>query len=171
MSLKSTGFNGNLKNINKLMKKLNKLEVDAVPVLQKSVDKNIKMVQGEAKLLCPVDQGTLRNSIRTDVSVNGSKIVGNVTTNMEYAPYVEFGTGKKGEESGGDKYPGLLSYKQDKWLVVIPELVTDDDKGIRWTEGQPAQPFMYPALKNNEDKVIDSVAADLEKKFREVSGK
>lgn len=163
--------NGNIKGIDKLLKKLDTLNVDSKQVLKQSIEKNMKMVQGEAKLLCPVDQGTLRNSIGVSVRESSNKIEGKVTTNMEYAPYVEFGTGKKGENSGGDKYPGPLSYKQDKWLVVIPDLVVDDDRGIRWIDGQPAQPYLYPALKNNEDKVIKNITSDLNKKIKEVSGK
>lgn len=166
--------NGNIKGIDKLLKKLDTLNVDSKQVLKESIEKNMKMVQGEAKLLCPVAEekgGGLRNSITTNVKETDRGITATVSTNMEYAPYVEFGTGKKGENSGGDKYPGPLSYKQDKWLVVIPALKNNDDKGIRWIDGQPAQPYLYPALKNNEDKVIKNITSDLNKKIKEVSGK
>lgn len=45
-----------------------------------------------AKALCPVDTGRLRNSI-THQTDETSTMVG---TNVEYAPYVELGTSKKG---------------------------------------------------------------------------
>lgn len=157
--------NGSIQNIDKLMKKLQKLNIDSKQELKQSMERNIKMVQGEAKLLCPVDTGSLRNSIVTNVKETSKGIEAKVSTNYEIAPYVEFGTGRKGEEFGGDKYPGPLSYKQDKWLVNIP------DVGPRWIEGQPAQPFMYPALKNNEKLVKKNIASDLEKKIREVVGR
>jgi len=154
-----------INGVDSLMKKLNALGGNANKVLETSIAKQTKLVQGEAKDLCPVDSGDLQQRIYTDVKSQQSKVIGKVFTNVEYAAYVEFGTGKKGEESGGDKYPGPLSYKQDKWLVNIP------DVGPRWIEGQPAQPFMYPALKNNEELVKKNIASDLEKKIREVAGK
>lgn len=46
------------------------------------------VVQGQAVLLCPVDTGRLRQSINYRVS-NTEAAIG---TNVEYAPYVEFGT-------------------------------------------------------------------------------
>ncbi|MEG2412393.1 MAG: HK97 gp10 family phage protein [Clostridium sp.] len=157
---------GNIKGMDKLLKKLDSLNINSKQELKKSMEKNIKMVQGEAKLLCPVDNGDLRNSITTDVKEVNSGIVATVTTNYEIAPYVEFGTGKKGETTSvTDKYPGQLSYKQDKWKVNIP------DVGVRWIEGQPAQPYLYPALKNNEELVKKNIASDLEKKIREVAGR
>lgn len=157
--------NGNIQNIDKLLKKLNSLNIDSKKELKRSMERNIRMVQGEAKLLCQVDTGGLRNSITTNVKETSQGITATVSTNMEHASYVEFGTGKKGEASGGDKYPGPISYKQDKWLANIPDI------GVRWTEGQAAQPFMYPALKNNEELVKKNIASDLEKKIREVSGR
>ena len=49
-------------------------------------------LQGEAyaKLECPVDTGNLRNSI-THTTDEDSAYIG---TNVEYAPYVEYGTSK-----------------------------------------------------------------------------
>ncbi len=154
-----------INGVDSLMKKLNALGGNANKVLETSIAKQTKLVQGEAKDLCPVDSGDLQQRIYTDVKSQQSKVIGKVFTNVEYAAYVEFGTGKKGEESGGDKYPGPLSYKQDKWLVNIA------DVGPRWIEGQPAQPFMYPALKNNKELIKKNIASDLEKKIREVAGK
>lgn len=46
--------------------------------------------EGYAKMICPVDTGNLRNSI-THTSDGEAAYVG---TNVEYAPYVEYGTSK-----------------------------------------------------------------------------
>ena len=155
----------NIKGIDSLMKKLTELGGNADKVLETSIAKQTKLVQGEAKDLCPVDTGDLRQSIFTYVKASKGTVIGTVFTNIEHASYVEFGTGKKGEASGGDKYPGPLAYKQDKWLANIP------DVGLRWIEGQPAQPFLYPALKNNEDIVIQGIKRDFRKAIREISNK
>lgn len=42
-----------------------------------------------AKLLCPVDTGRLRNSISHAPDGNKAEYIG---TNVEYAPYLEYGT-------------------------------------------------------------------------------
>ena len=75
-----------IEGIDRLLSKLNKLGVNSEKVLEKSIKKNIKFVQGEAKNLCPVDSGQLRNSIKSKTEVNENGIVAAVTTNCEYAP-------------------------------------------------------------------------------------
>ena len=77
-----------------------------------------------AKKLCVVDTGRLRNSITHKVQGDAAYI----GTNVEYAPYIELGTGKY--YPGGRKTP--WAYK--------------DEKG-RWhmTHGQRAKPFLKPA--------------------------
>jgi HK97 gp10 family phage protein len=77
-----------------------------------------------AKKLCVVDTGRLRNSITWKVKDDAAYI----GTNVEYAPYVELGTGKY--------YPGG---RQTPWVYK-------DDKG-NWhmTHGQRARPFLKPA--------------------------
>ena len=59
------------------------------------------IAEGYAKGLCPVDTGNLRNSV-THV-VDPDKLVCYIGSNVEYAPYVEFGTGVN--YSGGRKTP------------------------------------------------------------------
>lgn len=147
----------NIEGLDSLFKKLENLNVDINRTLEKSVTKSMKeTVQAEAKLLCPVDIGDLRESIEVKTEVGDNSITGIVYTNSDHAAYVEFGTGKVGEDTPvTDKYPGPLSYKQDKWLVNIP------DVGPRYIAGQPAQPFLYPALKNNKDKIIAGIKDDL----------
>ena len=84
--------------------------------------------EGFAANLVPVDSGRLRNSITHKVDDN-SVTVGSP---LEYATYVEFGTGKCA--SGG---------RNTAWVYK-------DDKGNwHYTHGQRAQPFLKPALQNN----------------------
>ena len=54
-------------------------------------------VQRRAKLNAPVDTGRLRASIWPSVKQSGNIITGVIGSNVEYAPYQEFGTyGSKG---------------------------------------------------------------------------
>ncbi len=150
--------------LDSLLKKLNKLGGNIDEVLTQSIGQQTKLVQGDAKDLCPVDLGDLRNSIKGTVKNYKGRIVGVVSTNSDHAAYVEFGTGKVGERTNKNTKVNV-SYKQDKWLVNIP------DVGPRWIEGQPAQPYLYPALKNNEERIIENIKADVRKAIREVAKK
>lgn len=151
-----------VKGLESLLKKLNKLGGNAEEVLYRSLQKQGEMVKGEAKMLCPIDTGDLRKSINKKAKKSDGKLEIKIYTNSDHAAYVEFGTGKVGERTNrNDKVN--VSYKQDKWLANIP------DVGPRWTEGQPAQPYLYPALKNNESKIIDNIKEDVKKAIREVA--
>lgn len=93
------------------------------------------IVESTAKSLCPKDTGRLVNSIHMSVREDGANTVGKVSTNVEYAPYVEFGTGQRGAQSNYEKAAELgLSYSSTR-------------------AGQVAQPYMYPALKRNEQSI------------------
>ena len=150
--------------LDSLLKKLDKLGGNIEEILTQSIGQQTKLVQGDAKDLCPVDLGDLRNSIKENVKKYKGRIVGVVSTNSDHAAYVEFGTGKVGERTNKNTKVNV-SYKQDKWLVNIP------DVGPRWIEGQPAQPYLYPALKNNEERIIENIKADVRKAIREVAKK
>lgn len=51
------------------------------------------VVEGEARQLCPVDQGHLRASITSETEITADEIIGRIGSNLEYAPYVHNGTG------------------------------------------------------------------------------
>lgn len=147
-----------------LLKRLNSLGGNVEETLYISISKQTMLVQGEAKELCPIDTGDLRNSIKTNTKKNKNKIVGSIHTNSDHAAYVEFGTGKVGERTNTNSNVNV-SYKQDKWKVNIP------DVGPRWVEGQPAQPYLYPALKNNEKKILENIKDDIKQAIKEVAKK
>ncbi len=149
--------------IDELVNKLNEM-INLDDVVKKAVKNGCKVVQAEAKLLCPVDKGELRNSIRTKVDNTGDKIVGTIYTNKSYASYVEFGTGPKGEADHDGISPNITpSYKSKGWSYYDKE----KDKYIH-TRGQPAQPYMYPALHNNIDTAKASIARKVKKSIKDM---
>lgn len=116
---------------------------------RKGLERGAKKIQKNAKLLAPVKTGHLRNSIKTKSEVTPDGAEAQVYTNLEYAPYVEFGTGERGRESNIER-PSGISYKAD------------------W-KGQAAQPYLTPAYlhaKNTgevEQEVIKSIQSDIRK--------
>ena len=138
-----------INGVERLLKKLDKLGGNSEEVLYKNLQKQGELVKGEAKTLCPVDTGDLRKSIRKSTKRYKGKIVAKVYTNSDHAAYVEFGTGKRGEASNTNSNVEV-TYKQD------------------WS-GMEAQPYLYPALKNNEDRVMKNIKENLKEAIREVA--
>lgn len=125
-----------------------------------------------AKNLCPEKDGQLRNSITSMAEIQGDKIDAKVTPTAEYAICVEMGTGPKGEANHAGISPNAkpvytvtgtdikrvskkgkpYGYHLDGWFYIDPE--TEE---FRYTEGQPARPFMYPAFRLTKDALITKV--------------
>lgn len=63
------------------------------------------VAEGYAKLKCPVDTGRLRGSISYEVKESERAMY--VGTNVEYAPYVEYGTGRNSTVGGQQTIEGI----------------------------------------------------------------
>lgn len=163
-----------VRGADKLMRQLNNLG-NIHPVVEKAVRKEILRVQRNAVLLCPVNHGELRQSIKTKVEAKEGMVIGTVYTNNKHAAYVEFGTGPIGEANhegispevkpvysqSGWWFPGDKVTPQDAAKYHWPSMTTEDGKALYFTQGQPAQPFMYPALKGIEDIICMNLKAAL----------
>ena len=121
-------------NLNKFIKQLDNL-TDIQ--FDKTLRQACLLVENDAKRECPVDTGQLRASIAHRIEGE----TGIVYTNVEYAPYVEYGTGKHARDKNGRQTP--WAYEDPKTGELI------------WTSGQHPQPFMEPALLNNEQAIIN----------------
>lgn len=150
--------------VQSLMRKFNNLGT-MEPIVKKAVKKQAEIVRAVAVRLCPVDTGALKGSIYSKVEQDAGSTIGTVYTNTKYAAYVEFGTGPVGQANHAGISPEVaVSYTQEPWVYQ------DDEKKFHYTEGQPAQPFMYPALKSMENRVVAGLAADLQAGIQKVGG-
>lgn len=60
---------------------------NAIPeALMAAMQKACLIVEADAKKKCPVDDGTLRNSITHDTESEKDSVTGVIGTNTEYAP-------------------------------------------------------------------------------------
>lgn len=133
-----------------------------------SVDECGQFVQDDARLRVPVDTGDLRKSIGHTTESRQGEIISVVHTNSDHAVYVEFGTGPVGRENHAGTAPDAgVSYRQDKWLGIVPGLVSDTDAGLRYIAGQPAQPYLYPAIKDNEGQLEEKLKKDIARALEE----
>lgn len=98
------------------------------PVLFQAIRRAVSLsameIEGDAKALAPVDTGRLRGSIGTTLDVGKDYVLANVGTVVEYAVFVEYGTGKKGEAG--------VPHRQD-WL------------------GMPPHPYLRPSFRFHVD--------------------
>jgi len=101
------------------------------------------MVQRSAKLKAPVDTGRLRASITPEVRMQGNLVTGVVGSNVKYAGYVELGTKAHFVPA---KYIGRWASRHGL-----------DDTGL-FVSGR-AQPYLEPALKENEDRIVGILGA------------
>ena len=159
-----------MKNGDELLKKLSALEDSAfADDLMMAVNDCITLVQMSAKNLCPTHHGELKNSIHIMTEEKDDQIAAACYTDKEYAVYVEFGTGPVGQANHNGIAPDIpVAYGQSGWMIPGDAMtryeaeeyglgVVEDKDGepIGYlTNGQAAQPYMYPALKDSEDEIV-----------------
>ena len=111
--------------------------------LQRALEEVGLAAEGYAKLNCPVDTGRLRGSISH--AVNGNQAV--IGTNVEYAAYVEFGTGSGAAGGNGT----------NKTSWVYRDKLGHFHRGFP----QPPRPFIQTAISEHVDEYAQIVAANL----------
>lgn len=114
------GMEIRVNNTKKVLQALNQQSVNALEICGGKAETY-------AKRSCPVDMGTLRNSISHKVDESDMKAY--IGTNVEYAPYVELGTGVY--YPGGRHTPWVYKDSHGKWHM---------------THGSKAQPYLKPAV-------------------------
>ena len=157
------------KGLDKIIAKLDKMQDTStiVSAMQDACD----LVEGSAKYKAPKDTGALKRSITNRVEVTGNEVSGIVFTPLEYAPYIEYGTGiyaENGGTSGYWVYVGDKDYdpnrkksgkrytlQEAKRIVAIMR-----SKGLEayYTNGMQPQPFLRPALNENKDEIIQIIS-------------
>lgn len=134
-----------IKGLDSLTHKLK--NISQMEKVKETMNTAVLLVHGQAKALAPVQTGNLAGSIHPKVLTLDKIVIGKVYTNLSYAPYVEFGTGSKGSGTYPNKKANL-TYRMSPWVYT-----PDGGETFFYTEGQVAQPYMYPALKQNEKKI------------------
>lgn len=122
-----------LEGLEEIIKKLDGMA--NMSKVNKALGKSCALVEAAAKQKAPKDTGALRRSITSKVE-NG---VGTIFTPLEYAPYIEYGTGLFAENGG---------------RADVPWSYQDDEGNWHSTSGQRPQPFMRPALDENRQQII-----------------
>ncbi len=82
-----------IEGLESLMAKLRRLGGSVDEAIDKGIGKGVQKIKSDAKVNCPYDTGRLKGSISTE---HLELKVWAVGTNVEYAMFVEFGTGQHG---------------------------------------------------------------------------
>ena len=116
-------------------------ELTDVKKVEQAINQSTLLVESSAKQNASncKSTGALQNSIISTVETTNDAVIGYVSTNLEYAPYVEYGTGLFAENGNG---------RQTPWKYQ------DDDGNWHTTKGQHPQPFMRPALSENKQNIL-----------------
>lgn len=142
-----------------------------------------QFVRGAAVVRCPGNSGYLRDNIYCNFNESEEAARSEVYTNVSYAPYVELGTGPRGAASHDGISPQTSpAYTTEPWWIHESQVDQQIAEQYHWPyiktdqgrfyvcSGQPAHPFMYPALKDNEQKVL-RILEDGMNKILEGAGK
>lgn len=140
INIKADGLDNWLKKIAALQG----LEKD--PRLDKALGRGAARMQGAVKKLTPFDTGNLRNKIFLD---HIQPMVYNVETNVEYAMFVEFGTGKLGDPSVPHTSKEYWTYYSD----ALQRFVT--------THGQEPAWMFTQGFATMYKKVVDIVRVEI----------
>lgn len=136
-------MNVEIKGVDELIIKLNNMADESR--IQQQLGIACALVERSAKMKAPKDTGALRRSITSKVD----GLTGIVFTPLEYAPYIEYGTGLFAENGNGRK--------------DVPWHYQDDKGEWHSTNGQKPQPFMRPALNENRTEIIRIIKEGLDK--------
>lgn len=106
-------INFRVEGLDGLLKKLEALKnIEKDPRIDKALGRGAARIQAAVKELTPVDTGNLRNKIFV---AHEKMMEYSVTTNVEYALYVEYGTGKLGD-------PTVPHTSKDHWTYYSDKL-------------------------------------------------
>ena len=114
--------------------------VGSTEELADAMKKAVLIVERSAKQKVPKGNGELGRSITSEVEVGANEVKGIVYTPLEYAPYVEYGTGLFAEAGNGRK--------------DVPWSYQDDEGEWHSTSGQHPKPFLRPALDENREQIL-----------------
>jgi len=111
-------------------------------LLLEGLEKALILLESDAKRDCDaIDEGLLRASINHATDENENEIRGRVGTNLEYAPYVHYGTGIYATDGNGRKTGWLFEGDSVKW------------RGVHFTKGQKPHPFLQSSMDKNRNKL------------------
>ena len=141
-------INFKIEGLDEWLRKLQALQgIEKDQRIDKALGRGAARVQGAVKMLTPVGYtGNLSNKIFTQ---HTAPFEWEVNTNVEYAVYVEFGTGKLGD-------PSVPHTAKDHWTYYSDKL-----QRFVTTHGQPAQHMFVKGFSTMHKTVTEIVRKEV----------
>ena len=131
-----------------LQRKLDAIKnLERDPRVNQALGRGAKRIQAAVKLLTPVDTGNLRNKIFAEEEKFMQWIV---ETNVEYAIFVEFGTGKLGD-------PAVPHTSKESWTYYSDEL-----KRFVTTHGQKPAAMFRDGFSQSHKQAFQMIKREVE---------
>lgn len=134
-----------LKGLKSVERQINNIERDSQKAINKGIQETARLILNDALSRVPVDKGLLKASM--GMESNTDEMNAKVFAAALYAPYQEFGSGPFTEVP-----EGFSEYAREFYV---------DGSG----KTHP-QPFMFPALFANQEKLLPLIEAELIKLIR-----
>ncbi len=120
-------------------------------VSEEAMEATALFIEAQAKSLAPVSSGELRDKIDHTVKRGDDGVViGKVGSPLDYAVYVEYGTGEFAENGNGRKGGWVYQDSSGEWF---------------FTWGQDPQPFLRPAFRRNRKQIEQIIGGKYRAKF------
>ncbi len=164
-----------IRGLDRLKGKLGKASTAAKKGVESAVYEITQEVSGRASsnVQSSVKYGTGESagSVKDEVITKSSGgITGHVWSDKKQLLFREFGTGPNGEKSTKDLPQGITPvYTQKAWFFPVSSSIEDltalygipkiEIQGVEFykTSGQPARPWLYPALKYVEENMAKDI--------------
>ncbi len=171
-----------INNVDILLKKLSRMDTEIQnDIMLKAIKRADDQIQKRARILVPYNSKALQRSIKTNEEMKGTKIIGSVYTNLDYAIYPEVGTGPVGQKNHDGISPAISPrYTQKGWMIPTREISSEEAEMYHlkpimkngkiigyYTIGQPAKPYLYPAIKDQEKGLQKMVGKYITKRLKE----
>lgn len=146
-------FDANIevKNLVETQRKMNQVARDLHGDPMVDAMQNATMiVTRDARLNAPVDTGRLRSSISPEVRTEGRNVVGIVGTVVDYAPYMELGTGIYAGNAPYFPPPSAL----ETWARRHGTTGYNVAMAIFRAGGLKPRKFLQKAFEQNRDKIV-----------------
>lgn len=138
MARAKASFSVRLEGADAIARRAERVGGDVKRAVELTIKKYATKIEREAKRLAPVDTGRLRASIHKELR----GLTAEVIASTDYAAFQEFGTGRRGAQSGVETPSGY-------------------DYGP--SRGVSAQPYMRPALERHRAGFVRDLKATLNK--------
>ena len=128
------------KDLDNVLGKLDTLKKNMRKDVEYTINKHALRIESDAKSRVVVDTGRLRSSIKTEKL---GELGRTVYTNVEYAPYVEFGTkGRVNTTIMGEDYSDVaIQFKKSNSSIG----------------GVSARPYLFPAFETERPRIIKAL--------------